>query len=237
MTTLPAHLREAAEAEATKEPNLDWKEFVHGAEWLYSHFCETAERGFDEKLVEANWAGIRREYEVSQEDFITPGYNAYDAIVALVKWQHTQSAALLAAKDAEIAELAPLAENWTEALKWKPYLHFCFTAWDGLLIDRCDDEFEFCTCFNPKPTLLRDHRQQQLAAAKAEAESLFNKNTDLADNLVGAREENLRLRSALEDWIKWEREQIRKEGPYIGKAINSLILAGEEALQPTKGEG
>ena len=42
-------------------------------------------------------------------------------------------------------------EEWEEILKYKPYLHFCMTAWDGLLIDEGDEEFECCQCFKDKP--------------------------------------------------------------------------------------
>ena len=50
----------------------------------------------------------------------------------------------------EIERLKRLADTWTEALKWKPYLHYCY-EWDGLLIDVSDDEFDACTCFENKP--------------------------------------------------------------------------------------
>lgn len=46
-------------------------------------------------------------------------------------------------------------ETWTEAIRWKPYLHFCMTAWDGLLIDRTDAEFDACTCFEHKPERIK----------------------------------------------------------------------------------
>lgn len=54
----------------------------------------------------------------------------------------------------ELAAAKDKADSWDEALKWKPYLHFCMTAWDGLLIDRDDDEFEACLCFKDKPPSL-----------------------------------------------------------------------------------
>lgn len=49
--------------------------------------------------------------------------------------------------------VAALDAEWEEINKWKPYLHFCMD-WDGLLIDRHDDEFRACGCFGEdKPDL------------------------------------------------------------------------------------
>lgn len=36
---------------------------------------------------------------------------------------------------------------------------------------------------------------------------------------------------ALKAWLEWEREQIKKEGSYVGKRINELIQQGESALK------
>jgi hypothetical protein len=44
------------------------------------------------------------------------------------------------------------------------------------------------------------------------------------------RFENANFRAALEKWIEWETEQISKEGPYLGKAINELINNARAAL-------
>jgi hypothetical protein len=35
---------------------------------------------------------------------------------------------------------------------------------------------------------------------------------------------------ALKQWVLWERDQVKKEGRYVGEAINKLIKSGEEAL-------
>ena len=57
-----------------------------------------------------------------------------------------------------------------------------------------------------------------------------------------AVEENRELKSAAEDlaealenWINWENEQIEKEGPYCGKAINALITDAKQALAKYRG--
>lgn len=39
------------------------------------------------------------------------------------------------------------------------------------------------------------------------------------------------IAKALENWHSWEQEQIKKEGPYIGKAINELIKNASEAIK------
>lgn len=45
--------------------------------------------------------------------------------------------------------------HYEEMRQFKPFLHWCMSAWDGLLIDEKDPEFECCTCFpkdaNGKP--------------------------------------------------------------------------------------
>jgi hypothetical protein len=38
------------------------------------------------------------------------------------------------------------------------------------------------------------------------------------------------LRNALQAWLDWEAEQIKKEGPYCGKKINELIAEGTAVL-------
>jgi hypothetical protein len=40
-----------------------------------------------------------------------------------------------------------------------------------------------------------------------------------------------RLRDALTAWVSWEDEQIRKDGPYVGKKINELIERARLALK------
>lgn len=42
--------------------------------------------------------------------------------------------------------------------------------------------------------------------------------------------------TALANWIEWEREQIRKDGPYVGEAIQELIANGEDALAALRKE-
>lgn len=46
------------------------------------------------------------------------------------------------------------------------------------------------------------------------------------------------LVEALKAWYDWEQEQIAKEGPYVGRRINELILQAEKALNTyLAGEG
>lgn len=42
--------------------------------------------------------------------------------------------------------------------------------------------------------------------------------------------------NALEDWISWEDEQIKKDGAYVRPEINELIKNGKAALKQIKGE-
>lgn len=42
-----------------------------------------------------------------------------------------------------------LTKEWEEIHKWKPFLHFC-QDWDFLLIDKTDEEFEHCHCYEVK---------------------------------------------------------------------------------------
>lgn len=53
-------------------------------------------------------------------------------------------------RDAYASAEGLVEAEWAEINKWKPWLHWCMTAWDGLLIDRYDPEFEVCTCFGDK---------------------------------------------------------------------------------------
>ena len=94
-----------------------------------------AKCGFDEKAVEAKWAELRREYEVSQEDFITPGYNAYEAIVDLARWQSERDMKVITA-------LLDLAQRQNEALGNLPIsrahnVKFYDADNDGVCHDHC----------------------------------------------------------------------------------------------------
>lgn len=47
----------------------------------------------------------------------------------------------------------------------------------------------------------------------------------------------IRAIEVIENWIQWEREQIKKDGPYAGDKINSLIKSGEEFLNSLSTSG
>jgi hypothetical protein len=54
-------------------------------------------------------------------------------------------------RESQVAEIERvidlgISQEWQEIRRWKPFLHWCF-AWDLLLVDRGDPEFESCTCF------------------------------------------------------------------------------------------
>ncbi|RTL05207.1 hypothetical protein EKK58_08650 [Candidatus Dependentiae bacterium] len=42
------------------------------------------------------------------------------------------------------------------------------------------------------------------------------------------------LVQALENWLTWEAEQVRKSGPYVGEKITKLISDGNNALSNYK---
>jgi hypothetical protein len=120
MTTLPAHLREALEKAAREYSNPAGlvlptspekthmenaaTQFRFGAEWLYSHLCETAGRGFD------NEAAMHEGCRVSVEIYPTEhSPTIIKSVIFGARWQHTQSLALIESLKSEIAQLK--AEN------------------------------------------------------------------------------------------------------------------------------
>lgn len=69
-----------------------------------------------EAAVEAEWARLRSEYEVTQEDFITPGYNAYEAIVDLARWARS----FVLANDSVVRAMAEALRVTTELVPYAP---------------------------------------------------------------------------------------------------------------------
>ena len=51
-----------------------------------------------------------------------------------------------------------------------------------------------------------------------------------------ARLEAKVLEEVVEQWIEWENEQIKKEGPYVGEAITKLIANAKDALKKYREE-
>lgn len=49
--------------------------------------------------------------------------------------------------------------------------------------------------------------------------------------------ENAMLLAVLSDWINFENQQIKKEGPYVGAEINRLINNAKEVLSKLGGGG
>jgi hypothetical protein len=75
----------------------------------------------------------------------------------------------------------------------------------------------------------RLHRE--LIEAINQKDRWFNEHQKVLDVKNEMADEIKQLRGALEAWIEWEDEQIKKEGPYVGKAINALIIRGRLALK------
>lgn len=105
---LPKQIREAMEKVAkdlmvgkgTVYPDPD-DLFKYGAEWLYSHLTGLAEKGFDEDALYAHFcyaSGVDKDKRSIRYEWFEYG----------AKWQHAQTQALIALKDAEIERLKKL---------------------------------------------------------------------------------------------------------------------------------
>lgn len=75
--------------------------------------------------------------------------------------------------------------------------------------------------------------ESRMAAAHAEIERLNTLAKERSLVIIEQAKNNDRLakqndiyRTALSDWLTWEQDQIRKDGPYVGKRINELIQQG-----------
>lgn len=66
-----------------------------------------------------------------------------------------------------------LDDEWKAILQWKPYLHHCYSAWDGLLIDQNDAEFMNCDCYKKKPDGRWQDAERELNAANEASEAGF----------------------------------------------------------------
>lgn len=71
-----------------------------------------ARLAFDEDAFEKKWDLIRKEEEIGQEDFISPGYHTYEnGILALGRWQSQQNADVISAMIEAITELSKVRPN------------------------------------------------------------------------------------------------------------------------------
>lgn len=70
--------------------------------------------GFDEKAIETEWMRIWREDQLHDEDFITPGYAAFESIARLARWGFEMGRKSYENKEAKELHLTWLAskEHW-----------------------------------------------------------------------------------------------------------------------------
>ena len=143
--------------------------------------------------------------------------------------------------------------NWCEGVHLDPdeQMHVIeYSAYEAVCKER-DELTEFAMeCGHPATygfgqycaICERDTLRTELDAVKRENEQL--KGNVSANSFVALTVERDRLKAdlatalgALENWLVFEREQIRKEGPYCGERITKLINEGEAALAKLKGQG
>lgn len=94
--------------------------------------------------------------------------------------------------------------------------------WKFTPADECDDWM----IYNSEFTFVKQD-DSGVPVSKEDGEFLV-----MACNRISALASALELTTvALSNWLNWEKEQIEKEGPYVGKRINELINAGNETIE------